>query len=101
MIVDNYPAHSDVLALDWVELIFLPPNTMLVTQSMDQGVIRSLKVKYRSLAAKKQIDALETGNQLPKFANLKHYVHAYESMEFHSRRKIRDLFQMRMILWLV
>ena len=70
MIVDNYPAHSDVLALDWVELIFLPPNTMLVTQSMDQGVIRSLKVKYRSLAAKKQIDALETGNQLPKFSIL-------------------------------
>ena len=37
---------------------------------MDQGVIRSLKAKYYSLAVKKEIDALEKGNQLPKFSIL-------------------------------
>ena len=37
---------------------------------MDQGVIRSLKANYRSLAVKKQIDALEKGNQLPRFSIL-------------------------------
>ena len=42
-----------------VELIFLSPNTTSTTQPMDQGVIRSVKAKYRSLAIKKQIDALE------------------------------------------
>ena len=33
---------------------------------MNQGVIRPLKAKYRFLAVKKQIDAVEKGNQLPK-----------------------------------
>ena len=60
----------DVPALEWVELIFLPPNTTSVTQPMDQGVIRGLKAKYRSLAVKKQITGLEKGSQLPKFSIL-------------------------------
>ena len=70
VIIDNSPAHPDVPALDWVELIFLPPNTTSITQLMNQGIIRSLKAKYRSLTVKKQIDALEKGNQLPKFSIL-------------------------------
>ena len=37
---------------------------------MGQGVIRGLKAKYRSLAVKKQITALEKGSQLPKFSVL-------------------------------
>ena len=53
LIIDNCPAHPNVPALDWLELIFLPPNTTSITQLTDQGVIRSLKAKYRSLAAKK------------------------------------------------
>ena len=67
LIIDNCPVHPDVPVLEWVELIFLPPNTTSVTQPMDQGVIRGLKAKYRSLAVKKQITALEKGSQLPKF----------------------------------
>ena len=70
VIIDNSPAHPDVPALDWVELIFLPPNTTSITQPMNQGIIRSLKAKYRSLTVKKQIDAWEKGNQLPKFSIL-------------------------------
>ena len=70
LIIDNCPAHPDVPALEWVELIFLPLNTTSVTQPMDQGVIRGLKAKYRSLAVKKQITALEKGSHLPKFSIL-------------------------------
>ena len=70
VIIDNSPAHPDVPALDWVELIFLPPNTTSITQPMNQGIIRSLKAKYRSLTVKKQIDTWEKGNQLPKFSIL-------------------------------
>ena len=70
LIIDNCPAHPDVPVLEWVELIVLPPNTTSVTQTMDQGVIRGLKAKYRSLAVKKQITALEKGNQLSKFSIL-------------------------------
>ena len=41
-----------------------------ITQTMGQGVIRSLKAKYCSLAFEKQIDALEKGNQLFEFSSL-------------------------------
>ena len=70
LIIDNCPAHPDVPALDCVELIFLSLNTTSITQTMDQGVIRSLKAEYCSIPVKRQIDALEKGNQLPKFSIL-------------------------------
>ena len=70
VIIDNSLVHPDVQAFDWVELIFLPPNTTSISQPMNQGIIRSLKAKYRSLTVRKQIDALEKGNQLPKFSIL-------------------------------
>ena len=70
MIINNCKAHLHVENLGWVELIFLPPNTTSVTQPMDQGIIRLLKAKYRSLAMKKVISALEEKKALPKFSVL-------------------------------
>ena len=70
LIVDNGPAHPTVTGLEWIELIFLPPNTTSVTQPMDQGVIRALKAKYRSLAVRKQLANLEKGKQLPTISIL-------------------------------
>lgn len=70
LIVDNCPAHPTVTGLEWIELIFLPPNTTSVTQPMDQGVIRALKAKYRSVAVRKQLANLEKGKQLPKISIL-------------------------------
>ena len=70
LIIHNCPVHPAVPALDWVELIFLPPNTTSITQPMDQVIIRSHNAKYCSLAVKKQIDAAGKGNQLPKFSIL-------------------------------
>lgn len=67
LIVDNCPAHPTVTGLKWVELISLPSNTTSVTRPVDQGVIRTLNVKYRSLAVKRQLANLEKGKQLPKF----------------------------------
>ena len=69
LIVDNCPAHPTVTGLEWIKLIFLPPNTTSVTQPMDQ-VIRALKAKYRSLAVRKQLANLEKGKQLPKISIL-------------------------------
>ena len=66
LIIDSCSAHPEVSGLQWVELILLPPNT----QPMNQGVIRTLKAKYRSLAVKKQILNLENGSELPKFSIL-------------------------------
>ena len=39
LILDNCPVHPNMQNLDWVELIFLSPNTTLINQPMDQGVI--------------------------------------------------------------
>ncbi|CAC5376698.1 Cell division cycle protein 23 homolog [Mytilus coruscus] len=60
MIVDNCPAHPHVPGLKSIKLVFLPPNTTSVTQPMDQGVIRNLKLHYRKLVIKKQITAIDT-----------------------------------------
>ena len=62
LIIDNCTAHPHVEQLPSIELIFLPPNTTSHTQPMDQGVIRALKAKYRSLAVRKLIAALEKKN---------------------------------------
>ena len=69
-IIDNWTAHQHVENLKWVELIFLPPNTTSHTQPMDQGIIRALKAKYRSLAIPKLILALEKKEPIPKFSIL-------------------------------
>ena len=47
--MDNCTTHPHVEQLNSIELIFLPPNATSHTQPMDQGKIRALKVKYRSL----------------------------------------------------
>ncbi|XP_057299424.1 tigger transposable element-derived protein 4-like [Hydractinia symbiolongicarpus] len=70
LIIDNCTAHPHVENLEWVELIFLPPNTTSRTQPMDQGIIRALKAKYRSLAVRKLIKALDEENSTPKFSIL-------------------------------
>ena len=70
VIVDNCPAHPHVEGLQAVELIFLPPNTTCKLQPMEQGVIRSLKAKYRSAVVKLYITRIESGKELPKISIL-------------------------------
>ena len=46
LLIDNFPAHPFVSDLTNVSLVFLPPNSTLVLQAMDQGIIKSLKAHY-------------------------------------------------------
>lgn len=62
MIVDNCPAHPHV-ELDNIELVFLPPNTTSITQPMDSGVIRNLKLHYRRILASRRLQAAEAGDK--------------------------------------
>ena len=48
-----------------IDLIFLPPNAISVTQPMDQGVIQSLKVEYRTKVIRKYINAIVSHKELP------------------------------------
>ena len=47
-------------------MCFLPPNTTSITQPMDQGVIRSLKAKYRSRMIQQIIKAIDAKKSIPK-----------------------------------
>ena len=49
-VIDSCPGHPHIDNLKAITLYFLPPNTTSKTQPMDQGVIRSLKAKYRNKA---------------------------------------------------
>ena len=43
LVIDNCPVHPSISNLTNVQIVFLPPNTTSILQTMDQGVIRSLK----------------------------------------------------------
>jgi len=68
LIVSDSSAHPDIDGLQWVELIFVPPKTDSMTQPMDQGIVKYLKTKFRSLQVKKQILDCEKFNELSKFS---------------------------------
>jgi hypothetical protein len=42
-LVDNCPAHPHIQDLSNIKLVFSPPNTTSVLQSMDMGIIKSFK----------------------------------------------------------
>ena len=70
MIIDNCTVHPHAEQLNSIELIFLPPNTTSHAQPMDEGIIRTLKAKYRSLTVRKMIAALEKQNSIPTISIL-------------------------------
>ena len=60
LIIDNCPAHPHVKSMKATTLVFLPPNTTSVTQPMDQGIIRNLKVHYRKFVVQRKLRAIDT-----------------------------------------
>ena len=70
LIIDNCPAHPIIENLSHVKLVFLPPNTTSVSQPMDQGVIRCLKVHYRKRLVKLILRSLDSNKPLPKVSLL-------------------------------
>ena len=65
LIIDTCPAHPVIENLKSITLYFLPPNTTSAVQPMDQGVIWSLKSKYRTHIIQKVLAAIDQGKQLP------------------------------------
>ena len=70
LIVDNCPAHPKVEGHKAIDLIFLPLNITSKAQPMDQGVIRSLKARYRTKVIRKYIAAIDAKKPLPKLTVL-------------------------------
>ncbi|XP_039396599.1 tigger transposable element-derived protein 4 [Mauremys reevesii] len=57
--VDSFPAHPEVKNLKSIELVFFPPCSSSKFIAMKQGVIKSLKVKYRHRLIKRFVDCVE------------------------------------------
>ena len=93
LIFDNCTAHPHVEQLASIELIFLPPNTTSHTQPMDQGVICSLKAKYRSLAVRKLIAALEKKNPVPTISILSAMVMLEKAWNAVSNKTFSNCFK--------
>ena len=53
LVIDNSTAHPNIENLKSITLHFLSPNTTSFLQPMDQGVIQSLKCKYRTRIQRK------------------------------------------------
>ncbi|XP_054744414.1 jerky protein homolog-like [Anastrepha obliqua] len=47
LVLDNAPTHPHDCAVYEIKLVYLPPNVTSLVQPMDQGVIESLKRRYR------------------------------------------------------
>ena len=65
-VIDNCPAHPHIDNLKVIKLYFLLPNTTSKTQPIDQGVIGSLKAKYRKNVVQKIIQSVEKKKTLLK-----------------------------------
>ncbi|NWI55948.1 TIGD4 protein, partial [Calyptomena viridis] len=61
ILADSLPAHAEVKNLQSVKLMFFPPDSSSCIATK-QGVIRSLKVKYRHCLIKRFVDCVE-GNK--------------------------------------
>ena len=82
-VIDNCPAHPHIENLQSTTIYFLPPNTTSSLQPMDQGVIRSLKCKYRTHIIQKYITAIDNEKQIPNISMLeamKMLVHSWSEM---------------------
>ncbi|KAK3085826.1 hypothetical protein FSP39_009246 [Pinctada imbricata] len=62
LVIDNCPAHPHIKSLKATTIVFLPPNTTSVTQPMDQGIIRNLKVFYRKFVVQRKLRAIDTNS---------------------------------------
>ena len=68
LFLDNATCHPHI-KLSNVRLAWFPPNTTSVSQQMDQGIIRNVKVQYRKLLMQSllaNMDCTSSGYELAR-----------------------------------
>ena len=70
LIIDNCTVHPEIGGLKATDLFFLPPNKTSVLQPMDQGLICSLKARYRAKVVQKMIEAIDGNKSLSNISVL-------------------------------
>jgi hypothetical protein len=63
LFLDNAPSHP-MLKLSNVKLAFFPPNTTSRLQPMDQGIIQTLKLKYRKKQLQHILVKVDSNNKV-------------------------------------
>jgi hypothetical protein len=61
LLIDNAPSHPEIDHPN-IQLLFLPPNTTSLIQSLDQGIIATFKMYYIKQAFKFILDSVEEKN---------------------------------------
>ena len=93
LLIGNCPADPSVADLTNFQLVFLPPNTTLVLQPMDQGVIRSLEAHYRGRVVRRLCIAFDKTKTLPKISILQAMKMLVSSWEAVSSQTIVNYFR--------
>ena len=62
LFIDNCAAHNLIGDYSNISIHYLPPSTTSVLQTMDQGIINSFKIHYRSRLVRRILAAIERGN---------------------------------------
>ena len=78
MFLDNASSHAKDLKLNNVILKFLPANTTLHLQPLDQGIIKAFKARYRKRMMKSLVAKIEQDDsvtELSKEINVLDAVH--------------------------
>ena len=70
LVIDNCAGHPHIENLKSIKLFFFTTEYNTATQPMDQGVIRSLKAKYRKNMVRQIIRNLEKNKALPAISIL-------------------------------
>ena len=93
LLIGNCPAHPEIKNLTNINLIFLPPNATSVFQTMDQGVIRSLKAQYQRRIVRLCIKALNEKKPLPNITILQAMKNLVSSWSLVSEETIANSFK--------
>ena len=59
LFVDNCPAHPKDVELDFVKVVFFPPNATSRLQPLDQGIIKVLKQAYRKKLVRRYVTEMD------------------------------------------
>ena len=65
---DNASCHKSANELTHVKIVLMPPNTTSIIQPLDQGIIRNIKVYYRTQLMRQMVISLDAGVKPDDFA---------------------------------
>lgn len=65
LVMDNcssHPKHLDEIKYKNLNILYLPPNTTSLYQPLDQGIIQSLKTRYKTMILRECMEIIENFN---------------------------------------